>query len=390
MGKHQSGAYKRKKKAEEQNLINKSYKGGMDKFVRKKPPQVLSGNHSVDPSTLAFVIVPYNDDRDGQTETDNMEVEEDHIDVNLNSSPREDVDDSFKSDIFDPRNWNSLDSKQIDILAQKGPKRYNSIKKGPKDRYRKRFTALFYTRFLSNGECCDRDWLVYSKQLDRVFCFACKLFRKSHQKGQLANEGCNDWSHMTNRLKDHETSGDHVLSMTNWYELRSRLEKHQTIDKTAQRQLEKEKDHWRKVLFRIFCIVKFLAKHNLAFRGTNGKLYEDSNGNFLGLVEMLAEFDPIIQEHNELLHLPASCIRFEIIKKIKSAKYFSVILDCTPDVSHQEQMSLIIRYVDSSSSQVCIEESFLGFLDVNDTTGQGLFEVLQNELKLLDLDINDV
>ena len=85
--------------------------------------------------------------------------------------------------------------------------------------------------------------------------------------------------------------------MATWYELRSRLQKDQTIDKAAQRQLEKEKDHWRKVLFRIVCIVKFLAKHNLAFRGTNSKLYEDSNGNFLGLVEMLAEFDPIIQEH---------------------------------------------------------------------------------------------
>uniref|UniRef100_A0A453BL46 TTF-type domain-containing protein n=1 Tax=Aegilops tauschii subsp. strangulata TaxID=200361 RepID=A0A453BL46_AEGTS len=234
--------------------------------------------------------------------------------------------------------------------------------KGPKDRYRKRFTSVFYTRILSNGEYCDRDWLVYCEQLDRVFCFGCILFTKGHRKGQLANEGCNDWSHMTNRLKDHETSLDHVSSMNNWYELRSRLEKQQTIDKAAQRQLEKEKDHWRKVLFRIVCIVKFLAKHNLAFRGTNGKLYEDSNGNFLGLVEMLAEFDPVIQEHvrritNEETHVIiliirfrmnchflASSIRSEIVKKIKSSKYFSVILDCTPDASHQEQMSLIIRY----------------------------------------------
>jgi hypothetical protein len=50
-------------------------------------------------------------------------------------------------------------------------------------------------------------------------------------------------------------------------------------------------------------------------------------------------------------------------------------------------MSLIIRYVDASSSYITIEESFLGFLDVNDMTGQGLFDVLQHELKNLDLDI---
>jgi hypothetical protein len=124
---------------------------------------------------------------------------------------------------------------------------------------------------------------------------------------------------------------------------------------------------------------------------------------------MLAEFDPVIQEHvrritneetqvhylgpriqNELIHLLASAIKSEIIKKIKSAKYFSAILDCTPDASHQEQMSLIIRYVDSSSGHVRVEESFLGFLDVNDTTGQALFDVLENELKILDLDIDDV
>ena len=53
-------------------------------------------------------------------------------------------------------------------------------------------------------------------------------------------------------------------------------------------------------------------------------------------------------------------------------------------------MSLIIRYVDVSSIRVCIEEPFLGFLEVNDTTGQGLFDAIQNELKQLDLDIDNV
>lgn len=48
---------------------------------------------------------------------------------------------------------------------------------------------------------------------------------------------------------------------------------------------------------RIIEIVRYLAKHNLAFCGTNEKLYQNSNDNFLGLVEMLAKFDPVMKEH---------------------------------------------------------------------------------------------
>jgi hypothetical protein len=81
----------------------------------------------------------------------------------LNASPIADVDDSFQPDIFDPIYWDSLASKQIDILALNDPKRDLSIKKGPKDRYPRSFSALLYTCDLSNGEQCDIDWLVYSK-----------------------------------------------------------------------------------------------------------------------------------------------------------------------------------------------------------------------------------
>uniref|UniRef100_A0ACD5YHS3 Uncharacterized protein n=2 Tax=Avena sativa TaxID=4498 RepID=A0ACD5YHS3_AVESA len=358
-------------------------------------------------------VIMLNMDVDSNSNGDDIDANGDDTDVVPEESSSHDnaIDANayLQPDIFDARNWGALDPKAIDVLVEKGPKRDLSIQKGPKDKLGRRFSAKLYTRNLPNGEECDRDWLVYSKELDRIFCFCCKIFGKGRGKGQLANEGFSDWIHLTIRLKEHEIGAEHVRNMATWYDLRLRLQKNETIDNVARQQLEKEKDHWRKVLLRILLIVKFLAKHNLAFRGTNSKLYEDSNGNFLGLVEMLAEFDPVIQEHvrritndeththylghgiqNELIQLLAAAIKTEIIKKIKEAKYFSVILDCTPDASHQEQMSLIIRYVDVSSSSVCIVESFLGFLNVNDTTGKGLFDVLENELKQLDLDIDNV
>ena len=155
--------------------------------------------------------------------------------------------------------------------------------------------------------------------------------------------------------------------------------------------------------------MKYLGKQNLAFRGKKEKLYQSSNGNFLGLIEMVAEFDPVMKEHierintgkirhhylshdiqNELIFLISGRIRSMIIKKLKEAKYFSVMLDCTPDASHQEQMTLILRCVDGSLKSFEIKEYFVEFLQVDDTTGQGLFQVLQNVLNSHELDIDNI
>ncbi|KAA3477326.1 General transcription factor 2-related zinc finger protein [Gossypium australe] len=113
--------------------------------------------------------------------------------------------------------------------------------------------------------------------------------------------------HINERLKQHENSAEHMTNMNIGNEMR-------------------------------------------AFRGSNEKLYQDSNVNFLGLVELITEFDVIMQDH--LITLSADSVKSFIIKTIKEAKYFTIIIDCTHD-------------------------------NLDDTSGLGLCNELQDVLKSL-------
>lgn len=99
---------------------------------------------------------------------------------------------------------------------------------------------------------------------------------------------------------------------------------------------------------------------------------------------------------NEIINILSKEIKKKIVSKIMNAKYFSIIVDCTTDISRQEQMSLIVRYVfineknEQNKEIIQIEERFLEFIKVNDTTGSGMAEVILKLLEEKNLNIQNI
>ena len=147
--------------------------------------------------------------------------------------------------------------------------------------------------------------------------------------------------------------------------------------------------YWRDLLKRILAVAIFLGERGLAFRGSSNKIDDNNNGNFLGIIQLLAQFDPVLEEHvskvkqsqktgqrfqahylsadsqNDFIKACSSKVVQEIHAERERSKYFSILVDATPDCSHAEQSTFILRYVLDCNSSFVVKERFLAFIDYN-------------------------
>lgn len=315
----------------------------------------------------------------------------------------------------DPGLWPERITNEIArILVKRGPPLIDISFSFPSNKDKRKFSCKYFVRSLANGEKVESTWLIYSISKDSVFCFCCKLFCKTPNTFCDTN-GLSDWQHLSLLIKRHETSILHNSYMNTWVNLKKMLETSTTVNAHHLRILETEKKYWRDVLERIIAIVKYLSTQCLAFQGSSKLLFEQDNGNFLKAVEMIASFDSVMRQHvsrvcnsqkksvkmthylgmqiqNEIIELLSSKVRNNILEMVRSSKYFSIILDCTPDTSHTKQISLVLRYVvlNTTSKKVEVKESFIAFNPILDSTGEGIYTFLTEILKKLNLDIKNI
>lgn len=312
----------------------------------------------------------------------------------------------------DPGLWpNNLSTADRQVLIENIPKQvvnYNF----PRDSSSRKFSSTYYERHLKNGEKYVRNWLLYSISKNAVFCFCCKLF--DTQQNNAFCRGVNDWLHLAMYLNRHEKCSSHFANYKKWIDLSHAFKTKTTIDSAQQKLFDIEKQRWYDVIKRIIYVVQFLCRQNLAFRGQESKLYVNNNGNFLKCIEMISKFDPVMAEHirrvtsdshyknmpsylgdkiqNEIISILGTELQNSILSLCKQNKYFSIILDCTPDISHVEQISVSIRFVHFNviSKLLEIREHFLVFCPIFDTTGAGLSSFVLEQLQQMDLDVNNI
>lgn len=273
------------------------------------------------------------------------------------------------------------------------------------------FSDIYYKKKLPNNEIVKRDWLVYSKSTDSAYCFYCKLFN-TDVNAFNDKIGYKDWQHLTRSIERHEKSGGHLMSVKNCLNLRTDISKGKTIDSENQMIIEREKKRWVAVIERLIHLIYFLARQCIALRGTSAKLFDPNNGNFLKLIESVSNFDDILNEHisriqksqnrmthylghniqNEIVTLVGEKIKKTIILDLKQSKYYSIILDCTTDVAHVEQITIVVRFVflNASTRKVEVREHFLGFVPITYTTGEQLMTFLLEYLSSCDIDLQDM
>lgn len=192
------------------------------------------------------------------------------------------------------------------------------------------------------------------------------------------------------RLSEHETSRAHLEAE---YCFNMRASSLENIDNHLLKQLENEKNYWTKILTRVIDIIIYLVEGNLAFRGDNEILGDQSSGNFLRLVKLLSKYDDFLNLHIEkhaqqgsghvnylsstiyeqLIEIIGNRLLDTILIYIKDSKYFGLSADSTTDVGHVDQLSLSVRYLENLEPV----ERFLLFMDNEGHTAKKMFDAIK-------------
>ena len=235
-------------------------------------------------------------------------------------------------------------------------------------------------------------WLEYSVERDAAFCFACRHFNAKGGKNEdvFTKDGFSDWKHAPGKskagiLEGHAKCLTHTLAMQSWNDYNKNKKLGKSIcnhfDSTRNRQIYNNRHYLKSVAETLL----LTGRLEIALRGHDESESSLNKGNFLEIFSIIAKHDPIVQERidkgpknatylspdiqNSILKIMGKMIRDRISAEVRLSGFFSLMADETKDVSKQEQLSIVVRYVDREG---IINERFLTFVQATSLNAESL------------------
>ena len=228
-------------------------------------------------------------------------------------------------------------------------------------------------------------WLEYSVKCNACFCYPCHLFGSSGGGSSsrpvqvFTMTGFRDWKHATGKkgsLAVHDTCSSHRQAVVAWDMYIKTANTGLTVaDQLGNQRAElvRKNRHYIKSIVEVLMLC---ARQDIALRGHRESVESANRGNFLEILKLVARHDSIVEHQlnnnprnatyispdiqNALLNVMGNIIRRTIASTVQQATYFSILADETKDLSKNEQMSVVVRYVDVQSCTVV--ERFLSFI----------------------------
>lgn len=216
-------------------------------------------------------------------------------------------------------------------------------------------------------------------------------------KEAFVSVGYSNWSKALQTFKSHEKSRLHLASV----QALQHLKKSKSVIQHLSDSKLKEMIEARIALRKIFETLLYMGKEGIPFRGTfqKGENLEDSK--FIELLKLRAKDVPQLDiwlkrsgqkwlHHSileEILKSLANDVLNGILLSVRDAKYYSIMVDETSDISRLEQVSICFRYVDENLNVI---EDFAGFYETKDTKAETLFCIVKDVLTRFKLDLSDM
>ena len=273
---------------------------------------------------------------------------------------------------------------------------------GPKG-HQRRFNYIWFSEFPS--------WLEYSVSSGRAYCFFCFLCSKNIKRrggfDVFTAQGFDSWKKVNDGKKCaflvHVGSTPCSHHNNAVRECQAILNQPNHIENIFEVATDREKEKNRLRLRTSIVAVKWLTSQSCAFRGHDETAQSKNRGNFVEMIQLLADFNPEIASvvlesapkfckytspkiQKEILSIFAMKVRKHIREEIGNAK-FSILVDETCDVAKREQMALVFRFVDKYG---VLQERFFDLIHVKNTKALTLKEELCSVLSKYSFDIQNL